>query len=165
MVAAGCGCRGPPLLSAPARLLHALCSGVCTSLQIDGRSGNETSPWYVRAHKGTQSIMKDARGCAGLLQFTPRTGPIRGRERWGRERGRGIRALEYWPRATLCSRRAKSTSERGGMGWVSPLSVEQGRMGVLSAVRVGGAGGREWCDARCMYSWGSKWTRQSAVWE
>ena len=67
--------------------------------------------------------------------------------------------------ATLCSLRAKSTSERGGMGWVSPLCVEQGRMGVLSAVRVGGAGGREWCDARCMYSWGSKWTRQSAVWE
>ena len=64
----------------------------------------------------------------------------------GRERGERQPGPSTGRGANLCSWIAYSTSDRGGMGWVPPLSVEQGRMGVLSAVRVGGAGGREWSD-------------------
>ena len=124
----------------------------------------------VRARTYGHSI--DNKGRSGLHWGSCNSHPGLSRSREGREvDGGGRERGERQPGpstgrgANLFSWIAYSTSDRGGMGWVPPLSVEQGRMGVLSAVRVGGAGGGSGAIARCMYRWGSKWTRQSAVWE
>ena len=105
------------------------------------------------------------RGCS--CNSHPGLARSRGGERRGREGGRGFRALEYWPRGYSVFTENQIHERVRGYGMLGVASVRRTRSNGRAECCAGGGSRGEGVvrSLGACTAGGSKWTRQSAVWE